>query len=255
MSIKALIFDVDGTLAETEEAHREAFNQTFQEFGLTWHWDQGLYRELLRVSGGKERIRRFVETHDPARLSDALDDTIKALHKRKTELYTAAVGAGSVPFRPGVLSLIGEARAAGLKLAIATTTTRANVLALLDGATAGEGHDWFRIMVCAEDAPVKKPDPQVYNVALDHLGIAPGDCLALEDSINGVRAAGAARIPVVVSESVYTAGDDFTGALAVYHDFSRVTLAELQSLHTGIALAGRAPRLAAATMAAERDAE
>lgn len=232
MPIRALIFDVDGTLAETEEAHREAFNQTFARLGLPWHWGRDLYRELLRVSGGKERIRRFAQDYDPARIAAAdLDDTIKALHQRKTELYTAAVRAGSAPFRPGVLALIAEARRAGLPIAIATTTTRANVVALLDGATAGEGHAWFRAIACAEDAPVKKPDPQVYHVALQQLGVAAADCLALEDSVNGVRAARAAGVPVVVSESIFTAGDDFTGALAVFPDFGQVTLAKLSALH------------------------
>ncbi len=231
MSIRALIFDVDGTLAETEEAHRDAFNRSFAEFGLPWSWDRPLYRELLRVSGGKERIRRYVERHDRSRLTADLDDLIKALHQRKTTLYTVAVAAGGVPFRPGVAALIGAARAEGLPVAIATTTSRANVVALMDGATGGAGHGWFSAIACAEDAPVKKPDPQVYRVVLERLGLAAADCLALEDSVNGVGAARAAGIPVVVSRSVYTDGDDFTGALAVYADFGQVTLARLKDLH------------------------
>lgn len=233
MSIRALIFDVDGTLAETEEAHRAAFNRAFAAFDLPWHWDQSLYRALLRVSGGKERIRRYVEDHDRARLTADLDDLVRSLHKHKTELYTAAVAGGGVPFRPGVLALIEAARGEGLPVAIATTTSRANVVALLDGATGGAGHGWFSAIACAEDAPVKKPDPQVYRVVLDRLGLAPADCLALEDSINGVGAACAAGIPVVVSQSVYTEGDDFTGALAVYPDFAGVALARLKALHAG----------------------
>lgn len=237
MSVRALIFDVDGTLAETEDAHREAFNGTFAEFGLPWHWDQPLYRELLRVSGGKERIRRYVEDYDRGRLSPALDDLVKGLHRRKTELYTAAVAGGGVPFRPGVRALIEAARCEGLPVAIATTTSRANVVALLDGATGGAGHGWFSAIACAEDAPVKKPDPQVYRVVLDRLGLAAADCLALEDSINGVGAARAAGIPVVVSRSAYTEGDDFTGALAVFPDFGQVSLARLKELHGGCGVA------------------
>lgn len=233
MSIQALIFDVDGTLAETEEAHREAFNQSFTAFGLPWHWDRALYRELLRVSGGKERIRRYVEDHDPSRLTPELEELIKALHGHKTGLYTAIVAAGGVPFRPGVLALIGEARAAGLPVAIATTTSHANIIALFDGATGGAGRGWFQAIACAEDAPIKKPDPQVYRVVLERLGLAAVDCLALEDSTNGVGAACAAGIPVVVSQSAYTEGDDFTGALAVFPDFAQVTLAQLTELHAG----------------------
>lgn len=232
-ALKALIFDVDGTLAETEEAHRAAFNRTFAEFGLPWVWDEALYKELLKVSGGKERIRHFVREHDPDRATAELPDLIARLHKRKTEHYTAAVSTGGVPFRPGVGRLINEARALGLRLAIATTTTAANVTALLDGATGGMGHAWFETIACAEDAPAKKPDPQVYTVVLRRLGLHPSQALAIEDSTNGVRAARAAGLPVVVSESVYTKGDDFTGALRVYPDFETVTLEELRRLYAG----------------------
>ncbi|MGQ9368852.1 HAD-IA family hydrolase [Azospirillum sp. A39] len=229
--VRALIFDVDGTLAETEEAHRDAFNRAFAEAGLPWVWDRVLYRQLLAVSGGKERIRAFVARHDPARLGPQLDPMVQRLHARKTALYTAAVRRGGVPLRPGVARLIAEARAAGLALAVATTTTRANVEALFDGSTAGAGHGWFATLACAEDAPAKKPDPLVYRVVLERLGLPAAACLALEDSPNGVRAAAAAGVPVVVSESVYTAGDDFTGARAVFPDFAEVTLDTLRGLH------------------------
>lgn len=233
-TLRALIFDVDGTLAETEEAHRAAFNRTFADFGLPWQWDQTLYRALLKVSGGKERIRAFVADHDPDRLDEGLGALIVKLHARKTEHYTAAVSTGAVPFRPGVRRLINEARALGLRLAIATTTSTANVTALLDGATGGDGHAWFETLCCAEDAPVKKPDPQVYNVALSRLNLRPHQALALEDSPNGVQAARAAGIPVVVSEGVYTKGDDFTGALRVFPDFETVTLDDLRRLYAGV---------------------
>lgn len=233
-ALKALIFDVDGTLAETEEAHRQAFNRAFAEARLPWQWDAALYGELLQVSGGKERIRAFVQDHDPARDTPALDGLIARLHKRKTELYTAFVAGGDVPFRPGVARLINEARALGLRLAVATTTTTANVTALLDGATGGAGHAWFEVMACAEDAPAKKPDPLVYKVVLERLGLRPHQCLALEDSRNGVRAARAAGVPVVVSRSAYTQDDDVSGALRVYPDFETVTLEELRRLYAGM---------------------
>ncbi|CAA7611835.1 HAD-IA family hydrolase [Magnetospirillum sp. UT-4] len=229
--LTTLIFDVDGTLAETEEAHRQAFNRTFAEFGLPWDWDQALYKVLLKTSGGKERIRAFVQGHDPTRLDAGLDDLIAALHKRKTALYTETVAAGGVPLRPGIAALIEQARAAGLTCAVATTTTRANVLALLDGATLGAGHDWFALMACADDAPVKKPDPQVYTFVLDSLGRDPAECLAIEDSRNGVRAALAAGLKVVVTRSAYTDEDDVTGALAVWPDLGGVTLDDLRGLH------------------------
>ncbi|MGE5546092.1 MAG: HAD-IA family hydrolase [Solirubrobacterales bacterium] len=233
-ALSALIFDVDGTLAETEEAHREAFNRAFADFGLPWRWNRPLYRELLKVSGGKERIRAYARRRDAARMDAGFDDLVLALHRHKTTLYTQAVATGAVAFRPGIAEVIAEAREAGLRLAIATTTSRANVVALLDGATGGAGHGWFEVIACAEDAPAKKPDPEVYTVALERLRLPAAACLALEDSNNGTRAAVAAGIPVVVTESVYTDGDDFTGALAVFPDLSRVGLARLRELHGGL---------------------
>lgn len=221
MKIKALIFDVDGTLAETEEAHRHAFNRAFGETGLDWHWDPGLYRSLLKVSGGKERLRAFAESRQyPA--SGAL---ILALHRRKTEIYTAQVATGAVPLRPGIARLLTEARQAGLRLAIATTTTRANVTALMAGTGIEPG--WFKTMACSDDAPVKKPHPQVYELVLSRLDLPPSQCLAIEDSANGLRAAKAAGLAAVITPSLYTAGDDLSGAKAVWPDLDAVSLSML----------------------------
>ncbi|WP_207458625.1 HAD-IA family hydrolase [Azospirillum sp. SYSU D00513] len=228
--LRAIIFDVDGTLAETEETHREAFNRTFAEFGLSWNWDRALYRRLLKVSGGKERMRAYAEQADPDRIGDGFDAMAAAMHRRKTALYTAAVESGGVPFRPGVARLIEQARAAGLTLAVATTTSEANVIALFNAVTGGEGPGWFACIACAEQAPRKKPDPQVYDLVLERLGMPAESCVALEDSTNGVRAARAAGIPVIVTESIYTQGDDFTGALAVHPDLSSVTLEDIRAL-------------------------
>lgn len=225
--LNALIFDVDGTLAETEEAHRKAFNQTFAEFGLDWHWDSLLYGRLLKVSGGKERMRSYAG----AIVDDALID---ALHRRKTEIYTDFVATGAVPLRPGVERLISQALDSGLTLAVATTTTRANLLALLDGATSGVGHGWFKVMACADDAPVKKPDPSVYLFVLERLGLAPDCCLAIEDTRNGVRAALGAGLDVAVTRSAYAHDDDVAGALAVYDDLSFVGLPDLMRLKSRV---------------------
>ncbi|MEO5374026.1 MAG: HAD-IA family hydrolase [Alphaproteobacteria bacterium] len=225
--LAALIFDVDGTIAETEEAHRQAFNLAFAEVGLPWRWDRALYRRLLHVAGGRERIRHFMDQEQTA---DGGDDLPARLHAIKTGHYTRLVGSGQVSLRPGIESLWREARAAGLALAIATTTTRANVTALLTGAGPPGCLDWFQVIACADDAPVKKPAPDVYLHVLERLGLDGAACLALEDSSNGVRAATAAGVPVVVGMSVFTAGDDFSGALAVLTDFGGAGLDELQAL-------------------------
>lgn len=218
MSLSALIFDVDGTLAETEEAHRHAFILAFGQMGLNWRWDPKLYRKLLKVSGGRERILAY----DP----DASPELVAALHRRKTEIYADMVATGRIAFRPGVEALIREARDAGLRLGIASTTSRANVEALL-----GARRSWFEVIVCGEDTARKKPDPQVYFLAMAKLGLTAQDCIAIEDSANGVRAACAAGLDVVVTESLYTSGDDFSGARAIYPSLAEVGLDTLRHLH------------------------
>ncbi len=231
MTLAALIFDVDGTLAETEDVHRRAFNETFRDHGIDWHWDVALYRELLRVAGGKERMAHYVDTHHPGRRHEFGPARIAALHADKTPRYLAAVRAGGLPLRPGVRRLIDQARAAGLRLAIATTTSRANIVTLLESTLGPEGPSWFEVMACGEDAAAKKPDPAVYRVALERLGLAAADCLAIEDSVIGLRAATGAGIPTVITRSAYGLDADYDGALAVLDDLSATTLADLTALH------------------------
>jgi beta-phosphoglucomutase-like phosphatase (HAD superfamily) len=212
--LKALIFDVDGTLADTEEAHRAAFNAAFRENGSTWNWSTALYTELLAVSGGKERIFRYWQQVDPAgaAMADA-GATVAALHACKTRHYERLAGSGQLPLRPGILRLIREAGQARLPLAIATTTTSANIDALL---RAPLGRDWrslFSAVCDAGSAENKKPAPDVYHVALTELGLPAAECLAFEDSVNGVYAALTAGIPTLVTPTAYTRGQRFDGAL------------------------------------------
>jgi len=219
MTLKALLFDVDGTLAETEEVHRQAFNAAFAGKGLPWHWSRDRYRELLKVSGGKERIRHFLSEDDPDRLAAPdVDELIAALHRDKTRCYTDAVASGGIDLRPGVARLLGEAKAAGLKTAIVTTTSRANVDALLLSAFGSGRPEAFDAICCAEDAPVKKPAPDAYLWTLGVLGLEGSECVAIEDTANGVVAARAAGVPVLVTESLYSKGENFDGGLAVLSD-------------------------------------
>lgn len=233
MTLRALIFDVDGTLAETEqEGHLPAFNTAFAEAGLAWHWDRGLYGRLLAVTGGKERIRHYAEGHDPATAArPEFDRLVRDLHAAKTRHYVARVAAGRIPLRPGVAELIAEARAAGLPIAIATTTTPENVTALLEASLGPGSTTWFAAIGAGDAVPAKKPAPDVYFWVLERLGLPAADCLALEDSANGLRAALAAGIPAVVTESAYTRGEDFNGALAVLPDLGRTDLAALRLMH------------------------
>lgn len=214
--LKALLFDVDGTLAETEELHRLAFNAAFAGLGLDWHWNQDLYRELLQIAGGRERIHAWLAQAHPRLLEQpGINDRIAVLHRLKTDHYTAGVAAGRMALRPGVARLIGEARSAGLRLAIVTTTSRANVDALLAATLGTDWEDRFDAICSGDEGLPKKPAPDAYRWTLDRLGLDGGDCVAIEDTANGVQAARAAGVPVLVTESLYSRGEDFDGALAV----------------------------------------
>jgi beta-phosphoglucomutase-like phosphatase (HAD superfamily) len=221
MSVKAIIFDVDGTLADTEDAHRQAFNKAFAESKLDWNWDVELYDKLLKVTGGKERIKYFVESflHGFTKPAD-YDDFVKNLHAVKTTHYTTMLRNGLIPLRPGVKQLVADAHRAGITLAIATTTTPENVSALLE---VGLGKDWagyFSANGCGDIVPNKKPAPDIYDWVLRELKLNPEDCIALEDSNNGLRSALAAGIKTYVTLNPYTCKQDFTGAAAVFDDLS-----------------------------------
>jgi HAD superfamily hydrolase (TIGR01509 family) len=214
MSLRALIFDVDGTLAETEEIHRAAFNQAFAEAGLPWVWGQELYGRLLRVTGGRERIAAYAQG-----CATAIPD-IPALHRRKTEIFNDALRRGAVSLRPGVQELLGAARSRGLWLAIATTTRRPNVLGLVQATLGGTAIAWFASVRTGEDVARKKPDPQVYLRVLADLDLPAKACLAFEDSEHGLRAAQAAGIAAMVTPSLYTQNEHFGGAAQVLRDLA-----------------------------------
>ncbi len=227
--LRALVFDVDGTLADTEEVHRAAFNEAFAEVGLDWHWDRPAYARLLEVSGGKERITAYWRRVNPE--VRALDATVQRIHDLKTAAYERRVARGEVALRSGVLALIAAARAAGLRLGIATTTSPANIAALLRAAI---GPDWactFDMIEDASTAPRKKPDPLVYRQTLQRLNLSADECLAFEDSANGLKAARGAGLATIVTPNAYTADHDFDGALRVLPDLAGVDLPMLRTWH------------------------
>jgi HAD superfamily hydrolase (TIGR01509 family) len=219
---RALIFDVDGTLAETErDGHRVAFNRAFREAGLDWDWDEVRYGELLKVTGGKERIRYYMGStpHSPESL-------VAALHEAKTRHYAELVAAGRIPLRPGVRRLLEEARGAGVRLAIATTSGLESVRALL-AHTLPDGEHWFEVIGAGDDVAAKKPAPDIYRWVLERLGLAARDCVVFEDSAVGVQAATGAGLVTIVAPSGYTRGQDFRGAAVVVEDLEAVDLAML----------------------------
>lgn len=248
--LEALIFDVDGTLADTErDGHRVAFNQAFDEAGLGWDWTVELYGELLQVTGGKERIRLYVEKFlEDFELDEDIAEFTARLHKRKTHFYLELLQSGAIPLRPGVERLINEAREAGLRLAISTTTTPANVTYLLSATLGKESIDWFEVIAAGDIVPAKKPAPDIYTWAMEQMNISPDACLAFEDSLNGVKSSLAADLKTLITVNGYTQDDDFTGDVLVLDqygepdapfkvlegdagDFNHVNVAMLKELH------------------------
>jgi len=212
-SLDCIIFDVDGTLADTErDGHRVAFNLAFADAGLSRQWDVEMYGMLLSVTGGKERIRRDIALGNMPSMDD---DAVAQLHAAKTVHYQQLIADGAIPLRSGVMRLLEECVAAGVTLAIATTTTPAALDALIRHVMGEEWFDRFAVLAAGDIVPAKKPAPDIYSYALDQLGIAPDRALAVEDSANGLLSAHAAGLECVVTVNGYTHAQSFAGAALV----------------------------------------
>lgn len=229
MSLEALIFDLDGTMADTEETHRSAFNAAFIKLELWWDWGPLRYSELLKVSGGLDRLHHYVDSLRVAPAEKARLRAIVALiHSTKSEIYAELLRAGQPPLRPGVKRLITEAQQERLQVAVVSTTTSANALALLRTHFRQPGID---LLVCADEVARRKPAPDLYQRALALLRKPAEACIAFEDSANGLRAARAAGLATVVTPSRWTMAQDFSGADFLLRDLSELRLGELQRMH------------------------
>jgi len=243
--IKAIIFDVDGTLADTEEAHRQAFNSAFVEHRLDWHWSTSDYVRWLAVTGGKERLAAFVDSlRLPTGERAALKARIPAIHRTKSEHYARLVRMGRVPLRAGIERLLKEAENAGVTLAIASTTTRDNIDALL-GAHFGEGAAGrFGVIGAGDVVPQKKPAPDIYRFVLRELGESSADCVAVEDSGQGLAAAKRAGLFTVVTPSDWTSGEDFSAADLLLTSWDSCDRPFLELEYAFATKLGRRPRYA-----------
>lgn len=216
----ALLFDCDGVLVDTEkDGHRISFNDTFAEKELGVSWDVDLYGELLKIGGGKERMTAyFNKTGWPAKApktEEERKDFIASLHKRKTELFMALIEKKLLPLRPGVARLIDEALSKGVKVAVCSTSNEKAVSAIVSFLLGPERAEKIKIFA-GDVVPRKKPDPAIYLLAANTLGIEPSSCVVVEDSAIGLAAAKAAGMKCIVTKSSYTAEEDFLTADAVF---------------------------------------
>jgi beta-phosphoglucomutase-like phosphatase (HAD superfamily) len=213
MRCEALIFDVDGTLADTEELHRLAFNRAFAQCRLDWSWDVALYGELLLVTGGKERIASYVDLlRLPQTERRGLYGLIPEIHQVKTRIYRELIKGGDLRLRSGVRRLMMEARHAGVRVAIATTTSPENIEPLIKTGLGPQGMTWFDAIAAGDVVANKKPAPDIYNEALSRLNLAPANAIAIEDSAIGVQSAKAAGLFTVATPNYWTRRQDFEAA-------------------------------------------
>jgi HAD superfamily hydrolase (TIGR01509 family) len=215
--LQGLIFDVDGTLAETErDGHRVAFNRAFVEMELDWQWSESLYGELLQVSGGKERLRYYLQQYQPQfQPPKALTEFVAEVHQTKTQYFKQLVAEGLIPLRPGVKRLLLEAKEAGMRCAIATTSALPNVLALLEHTLGKDSLNWFEVIAAGDMVANKKPAPDIYEYVLDKMHLSPDECLVFEDSQHGLAAAKQVGLPTLVTVNGYTKTQDFQSATLV----------------------------------------
>ena len=220
VNLQAVIFDVDGTLADTErDGHRLAFNHAFAQSGLDWEWSVVTYGKLLAVTGGKERIRAFAAQHAPQLLQRPDSEAwLLTLHQLKSEIYAQLLRAGGIALRPGVARLLAELRSAGIRLAIATTTTPSSLQELLLASFGEQAGSFFEVIGAGDIVAAKKPAPDIYLWVLQQLKLPPQACLAVEDSLPGIRAATAAGLPTLITVNPYSADGDLADALSVLAD-------------------------------------
>jgi len=234
--MKALLFDCDGVIVDTErDGHRIAFNLAFEKDGVPAVWDEGLYGELLRVAGGKERMKHFFDDHGwPERLTDR-DESIRRLHLLKTDLFMKIIAGGGLPLRPGVARLVDEALEADIPVGVCSTSNERAVNLVVNRMLGAERKSQMAFILAGDVVSRKKPDPEIYNLAAERLSLTPEACLVVEDSRNGLLSAKRAGMKCLVTKSTYTGHEDFSEADHVVDELgeppgSFITLAQLLEL-------------------------
>ena len=206
--IKAVFFDQDGVIIDTErDGHRVSFNMTFKEFGFTDEWSVEYYHELLQIAGGKERMKHHWKTKGFSKkmTEEEIDKLIPEMHKRKTALFVELIETGKLPLRPGIHRFMKEAMDAGLKIAVCTTSNEQAAKAITEKILKDVKFD---LVLAGDVVSKKKPDPEIYHLALSKLGLRPDEVFVVEDSKNGVAASKAAGLKTLVTTNGYTEKED-----------------------------------------------
>lgn len=213
-TLSAVIFDVDGTLADTErDGHRVAFNMAFKKAGLDWDWSVEQYQDLLSVTGGKERMQEYMQQiHSPLLQSDQRVQMIQQLHADKNQYYADILAQSRISLRPGINRLINECHNKGITMAIATTTTMSNVDALLNNTLDLDYKECFDLIAAGDIVAAKKPAGDIYQYVIDHLNLNVDECVALEDSANGLMASKSVGLCTLITLNGYTRDHDFSAA-------------------------------------------
>ena len=210
MKLNAILFDVGGTIAESEEIHRVSFNEAFKEFGLNWYWDEAIYRELVFIGGGKERIKHYITRAWPEMLKQKnLTKYIESVHKIKGQIYEEFLNDSKLQARPGIIRLLKELKNEEIRLAIVSDTTEENLINLFKKGLGINPIEWFEILAHGGCTIQKKPSPDIYLWTLERLKLPPESCLAIEDAPRGVDSAIDAGLKVLVTPSIYTLEEKF----------------------------------------------
>lgn len=219
MLLSAVFFDVDGTIAETEELHRKSFNESFKEFNLDWFWDKPIYKELINIGGGKERIQHYMKRAWPEMLEyKNLSKYIDSIHKVKNEIYEDYVKEEKLTFRPGVKRLISELKENKIRIALVSSSSKTNIENLLLNGLQFKSIEFFDLIAHGDSTKNKKPSPEIYEWALEKLKLSAQSCIAIEDSPRGIDSAVSAKIKVIATPSELTIDENFEAADLVVSD-------------------------------------
>ena len=219
MELSAVLFDVDGTFAETEDYHRKSFNESFKEFGLDWFWDEAIYKELINIGGGKERIMYHLKKAWPEMLGyKNLSNYIDSIHKIKNEIYEDYIKESKIETRPGVIRLIKELKKNKIKVALVSSTSEINLINLFKLGLKIEADKYFDLIAHGDCTRLKKPSSEIYEWALEKLQLPPDACISIEDSPRGLESSFGANIKTIITPSKLTKDEDFKGAKLVVSD-------------------------------------